>query len=101
LGLATASSFRRRTLRSKSVSVFLSSGDRTRLRPTCTNESFTICRRWRRQTSPCIEWGTATDSKRIYVAISNSFHVPTKLINRFATKGSVIGGPSIVNGILN
>ena len=28
-----------------------------------------------------IEWGTATDGKRIYVAISNTSHVPTKLIN--------------------
>jgi polyvinyl alcohol dehydrogenase (cytochrome) len=110
-----------------------------------------------------IEWGTATDGSRIYVAISNSSHVSTKLINgqtvtgglwaavdaatgkilwqtgdpdgasdygavseangvvyagslsgkmfalnaqtgqilwRFATAGSVIDGPSIVNGVL-
>jgi polyvinyl alcohol dehydrogenase (cytochrome) len=42
--------------------------------------------RWSTMVGPAgifggIEWGTATDGKRIYVAISNSFHVPTKLLN--------------------
>jgi len=41
--------------------------------------------RWSTMVGPAgifggIEWGTATDGKRIYAAISNSSHVPTKLI---------------------
>ena len=42
-----------------------------------------------------IEWGTATDGKRIYVAISNSFHVPTKLINSQTTANGGFRRPSM------
>jgi polyvinyl alcohol dehydrogenase (cytochrome) len=34
-----------------------------------------------------IEWGTATDGKRIYVALSNSGHIPTKLMNGQTVNG--------------
>jgi polyvinyl alcohol dehydrogenase (cytochrome) len=36
-----------------------------------------------------IEWGTATDGKNIYVAISNSSHIPTKLMNLHTVKGGI------------
>ena len=36
-----------------------------------------------------IEWGTATDGKRIYVAISNSSHIPTKLMNGQMVTGGI------------
>jgi hypothetical protein len=42
-----------------------------------------------------IEWGTATDCKRVYVAISNSFHVPTKLINSQTTANGGFRKPSM------
>jgi polyvinyl alcohol dehydrogenase (cytochrome) len=50
--------------------------------------------RWSTMVGPAgifggIEWGTATDGKRIYVAISNSSHIPTKLINGQTVTGGI------------
>jgi polyvinyl alcohol dehydrogenase (cytochrome) len=50
--------------------------------------------RWSTMVGPAgifggIEWGTATDGKRIYVAISNSSNIPTKLINGQTVTGGI------------
>jgi polyvinyl alcohol dehydrogenase (cytochrome) len=50
--------------------------------------------RWSTMVGPAgifggIEWGTATDGKNIYVAISNSSHIPTKLMNGQTVTGGI------------
>jgi polyvinyl alcohol dehydrogenase (cytochrome) len=45
-----------------------------------------------------IEWGTATDGNRIYAAISNSSHVPTKLINGQTVTGGLWAAIDAVTG---
>ncbi|MEU9478767.1 PQQ-binding-like beta-propeller repeat protein [Streptomyces sp. NPDC048191] len=52
---------------------------------------------WQTQVGPGgtlggIEWGTAADGKRVYVAVTNSMHVPTTITSATGQKSTVTSG---------